>query len=85
MSVERIAKWSLFTYHKLNERMHTYEQCLYSLPARINPSNSVIMQAVSLLSLNVLMVFFSLTRLRDELPILLLIIARARQESESPC
>jgi hypothetical protein len=82
MSLERIAKWSLFIYHKLNEHTRAYEQCLYSLLARINPSNSMIMQAVSLLSLNVLMLFFllfSLPRLRDELPILLTIV-RTRQE-----
>jgi hypothetical protein len=40
----------------------------------------MIMQAVSLLSLNVLMGFFSLIRLHDELPILLLTIVRTREE-----
>jgi hypothetical protein len=60
MSVERIAKWPPFTYHKLNEHKRACGQCLYSLLACINPSNSMIMQAVSLLSLNVLMLFFLL-------------------------
>ena len=45
--------------HKRNEHRHAYEQCPYSLLARINPSNSMIMQAVSSPSLNVLMGFFS--------------------------
>jgi hypothetical protein len=84
MSVERIAKWSLFTYHKLNEHMHTYEQCLYSLPARINPSNSVIMQAVSLLSLNVLMVFFRSLAYAMNYQYYYLLL-REQGKSESPC
>ena len=79
-----MAKWSLFTHHKPNEHTHThaYEQCLYSLPARINPSNSMIMQAVSLLSLNVLMVFFfrSLAYAMNYQYYYLLTIVRARHE-----
>ena len=48
MSVERIAKWPLFIYHKLNERTRMHlNNASYSLLARINPSNSMIMQAVS--------------------------------------
>ena len=60
----------------------------YSLLARINPSNSMIMQAVSSPSLNVLMGFFrshslARSRLRDARPILLLTIVRAQGKSES--